>query len=181
MKKVALAVLLASGLMAAENGFYVGADAGNTKYDLKASALGISAEDNDDGGSQTVKMGYYLDKNNRASAFYQNVNVDNGDGAMYGVGYDYLIGDNAFKPFVGALVGYGSAKDDIGEIKMTGPVYGAQAGVNYSFNENFSIEGGYRYLKSNMDDMVRDPDTGIDVKLEVDTIKNWFIGANYKF
>ncbi|MBV5349031.1 hypothetical protein JZU61_05190 [bacterium] len=94
MKKVALAVLLASGLMAAENGFYVGADAGNTKYDLKASALGISAEDNDDGGSQTVKMGYYLDQNNRASAFYQNVNVDNGDGAMYGVGYDYLIGDN---------------------------------------------------------------------------------------
>ncbi len=179
MKKIALAVMLASGVMAAENGFYVGADAGNTKYDMKASVLGVSVEEKDDGGSQTLKVGYYLDKNNRTSAFYQNVNVDNGDGAMYGVGYDYLIGDNAFKPFIGALAGYGSAKDDIGEIKMNGIVYGAQAGVNYAFNENFSVEAGYRYLKANMDDTVIE--SGLEVKVEIETIRNWFAGVNYKF
>lgn len=179
MKKIAMAALLASGLMAAENGFYVGADIGNTEYNFKASAFGISAENEDDGGSQTFKMGYYLDKNNRASAFYQNVNVDNGDGIMYGVGYDYLIGENALKPFVGAIVGYGSAESDDGTIDLSGAVYGAQAGVNYAFNENFSIEGGYRYLISDMDDAVIV--SGVNVKVEIDTVKNWFLGVNYKF
>lgn len=179
MKKIAVAVMLASGLIAAENGFYMGVDIGNTEYNFKASAFGISAENEDDGGSQTFKAGYFIDKNNRASAFYQNVNVDNGDGEMYGVGYDYLIGNNAFKPFVGALLGYGSSESDDGIIDLSGSVYGAQAGVNYTFNENFSVEAGYRYLISDMDDTVRV--SGVDVKVEIDTVKNWFIGANYKF
>lgn len=34
-------------------------------------------------------------------------------------------------------------------------------------------------MKSNMEDTIRV--SGIDVKLEIDPISNWFIGANYKF
>jgi len=77
MKKIALAALLASGLMA-DSGDYVGVDLGNTTYDLKASAKGISLTEKADGGSQTLKVGHYLDKNSRVSAFFQNVNTDGG-------------------------------------------------------------------------------------------------------
>ncbi len=194
MKKIALVVLLASGLMAANSGFYVGADVGNTAYDMKTSVTitGVgsdSASGDDDGGSQTLKVGYYFDKNNRASAFYQNINVDNGDAKTYGIGYDYLIGDNAFKPFIGVLAGYGSSSSDgydLAEgqsIDVKGMVFGAQFGVNYALNENFSLEAGYRYMKSNMEDTISGVYSGYDysAKLEIETIKNWFFGVNYKF
>lgn len=180
MKKIALAVLLASGLMAAENGFYVGADIGNTEYDFEAAAPSISFSDSttEDGGSQTLKLGYYLDKNNRVAVFFHNINVEAGDSQTYGIGYDYLIGDNAFKPFIGALVGYGSYKEDaVSDINVAGTIFGVQAGVNYAITNNFSAEAGYRYMKSNMEDTL----AGTDLKFEITAIKNWFIGANYKF
>ncbi|WP_295022410.1 outer membrane beta-barrel protein [Sulfurimonas sp.] len=179
MKKIVLAALLASGLMAADSGVYVGVDLGNTAYDAKASAMGISATEKDDGGSQTLKVGYYFDKNNRASAFFQNVNTSGGKTNIYGVGYDYLIGDNALKPFIGAILGHGSSKADDNSVDLTGAVYGAQAGVNYSINENFSVEAGFRYMNSKMQDTI--VVSGVDVKIEADPITNWFIGANYKF
>lgn len=179
MKKLALAAILTSGLMAADSGLYVGVDVGNTAFDMKASAIGISVEDKDDGGSQTLKVGYYLDKNSRISVFYHNINVSQGEGSTYGIGYDYLIGDNALKPFVGALAGYGSSKDDTGKLNISGNFFGAQAGVNYAINDNFSLEAGYRYMKSNMNDTVTV--SGYNVKVEIDPIKNWFIGVNYKF
>lgn len=179
MKKIVLAAMLTSGLMAADSGVYVGVDLGKTKFDLTASAMGVSATEKDDGGSQTLKVGYYLDKNSRASAFFHNVNTDGGTTRSYGVGYDYLIGDNAFKPFVGAIVGYGSAKVDDTNINLAGLIYGAQAGLNYALNENFSVEAGYRYMKSKMDDTITV--LGVDVKLEADPVQTWFVGANYKF
>lgn len=183
MKKIVLAVILASAVIAAENGFYVGADIGNTEFNIKVSALGVSAEDKDDGGSQTLKIGYYFNLNNRVSAFYQNINTEGGDTYTYGIGYDYLIGDNAFKPFVGAIAGYGFSKTDEpvydSPLTLSGNIYGAQVGINYAFNENFSAEAGYRYLKSEINEntMV----SNIDIKLEMDTIQNWFFGINYKF
>lgn len=179
MRKIVLASVLASGLMAADSGVYVGVDLGKTAYDLKASAMGITLVEQDDEASQTFKVGYYLDKNSRASTFFQNVNTDGGKTYTYGVGYDYLIGESPLKPFVGAILGYGSSKADDGSIKLSGAIYGAQAGLNYALNENFSVEAGYRYMKSNMNDTITV--SGVDVKLEADPIKNWFIGANYKF
>lgn len=178
MKKIALAVLLASGLMAADSGIYVGVDVGSTEFDMEASALGTSASSSDDGGSQTLKVGYYFDANNRAAISYQNINIDDGDAATFSIGYDYLYGTNDIKPFIGAIVGYGTAEDST-DIDISGLIFGGQVGVNYAFNENFSAELGYRYMKSNMDDTVRV--TGIDVKLEIDEISNWFFGVNYKF
>lgn len=180
MKKMAIAVLLASGLMAADSGNYIGFDLGSTKFDMKASAAGVSAEESDDGGSQTLKVGYYFDKNSRTFMSYQNINVDGGDAYYYGIGYDYLIGDNDIKPFVGGFVGYGSSEvDAYPDLDMAGVVFGAQVGVNYAVNENFSVEAGYRYMKSNMEDTITI--AGVDVKSEIDPITNWFVGVNYKF
>jgi len=181
MKKIMLATLLASGLMAADSGFYVGADVGNTAADFKATApsIGYSSSITDDGGSQTLKVGYYFDKNSRTSAFYQHLNVEDGSGSFYGIGYDYLIGDNAFKPFIGAIAGYGSVNVDSVDVAIKGSFFGAQAGLNYSITDNFSAEAGYRYMKANMDDTI--VVSGRNLTFELDTIKNWFIGANYKF
>lgn len=180
MKKIALTILLASGLMAEGSGNYIGFDVGSTKFDMKASAGGVSAEDSDDGGSLTLKLGYYYDKNSRTYISYQNINVDDGDAYYAGIGYDYLIGDNDIKPFIGGFVGYGSSEvDAMSELDISGAVFGVQAGVNYAVNENFSVEAGYRYMKSNMEDTTTV--LGVDVKLEIDPISNWFVGVNYKF
>lgn len=179
MKKIALAVLLASGLMAADSGMYVGFDVGSTEYDYDVSLNGGSEGGTDDGGSATLKVGYYFDKNSRVYGSYQNVNTDGGDTFSVSVGYDYLYGSNDFKPFVGVIAGYGSSSDDDGVMDISGAVYGAQVGVNYAFNANFSAEAGYRYMKSNMEDSMSEE--GVDVKVEIDPISNWFVGVNYKF
>lgn len=179
MKKVALAALLTSGLMAADHGMYVGLDLGNTTYDLKASVGGISVTDSADDGAQTLTVGYYLDKNIRLSAFFQNINTSGGTSRSYGIGYDYLIGDSALKPFVGPILGNASSKADDARINLSGAVYGAQIGLDYAINNNFSIEAGYRYMKTNMNDTVKV--LGTDIKVEVEETRNWFIGALYKF
>lgn len=180
MKKIVLAVLLASGLMAADSGNYIGIDVGNTDFDMKVSALGVSAEESDDGGSVTLKLGYYYDKNSRVYISYQDVDVDDADAYHIGIGYDYLIGNYDLKPFIGGFVGYGSAEIDIApSADIAGMIFGVQAGINYAINGNFSVEAGYRYMKSNMEDTITV--SGIDIKGEVDPISNWFVGVNYKF
>jgi len=180
MKKIALAVLLASGLIATDSGNYIGVDAGNTDFDYKAYTNGYSYEDDSDGRSVTLKLGYYYDKNSRVYISYQDIDVENGDAYQIGIGYDYLIGTHGLKPFIGGFVGYGSAEIDIApSAEITGIIFGAQAGVNYTVNANFSVEAGYRYMKSNMEDTITVD--GDDVKGEVDPISNWFVGVNYKF
>jgi opacity protein-like surface antigen len=77
------------------------------------------------------------------------------------------------------MVGHGSLKVDGATVDIAGAVYGAQAGLNYAFNENISAEAGYRYMKSNMEDSISG--VGGTAKFEIDPIKNWYIGANYKF
>lgn len=90
-----------------------------------------------------------------------------------------MIGDQPLKPFVGVFAGKGSIDIDDTTVDISGGIFGAQIGVNYAINENFSVEAGYRYMKANMEDTIRV--SNVDLTLEVDEITNWFIGANYKF
>ena len=181
MKKIVLAALLTSavGLMADGSGVYVGVDLGNTAADVKISFNGTSETGSDDGGSQTFKLGYYFDTNNRASVFYQNINADGADASNVGIGYDYLIGDNDLKPFVGLMLGHGSFNLDDFPVDIAGMTYGAQFGLNYTVQEGLSFEAGYRYLRSSMEDSISGP--GGTAKVEINPLTNWFVGANYKF
>lgn len=199
MKKIVLAMVLTgmSGLIASDSGYYVGVDIGNTAADGKVSITAsnsfssVSAREslNDSGGSQTLKVGYYFNKNNRVATFYQNILVDNGDGRTFGIGYDYLIGESAFKPFIGLLAGYGSISGNDGgtlggkSIDIAGGIFGAQVGLNYAFSENFSAELGYKYMMTNMEDTISGVYSGVTYngKMEYDSMKNFFIGLNYKF
>ena len=185
MKKIimcaALAVsLLSTQALAKDSGLYVGIDAGSTTIDVKASVGSVSASGDDSAGAQTFKVGYYFNENMRTSFYYQNINMDAGDASSYGVGFDYLIGSNDLKPFIGFIVGKSSISEDSNTIpEIEGTHYGAQIGLNYAMNNHFSFDLGYRYLKSNADATA--VISNIDVLVETETVKNWYIGANYKF
>ncbi|MDD2905060.1 MAG: outer membrane beta-barrel protein [Sulfurimonas sp.] len=186
MKKIVLAVLIGSALIAADNGLYVGVDIGSTGLDGKAKTTSTSGSYEDDisenDASQTIKIGYYFNQNNRVTAFAQNINISGGDARLYGINYDYLIGNHPLKPFVGALAGYGALEGDNGT-NITGNIIGAQVGINYAFNEHLSAEAGYRYMLSSMSGSYSETDFGVDYKTDVDieTAGNFFIGLNYKF
>jgi opacity protein-like surface antigen len=60
-------------------------------------------------------------------------------------------------------------------LDISGVIYGAQAGLNFEATDRLQIEAGYRYLKSNMSDSVG------GVAFDIDELKNWFVGFNYKF
>lgn len=176
MKKVVLLGLLASGLMSAESGLYVGVDVYKTRTNLTVSNGAASEKQNLTRPSQTLKAGYYLNNNNRINAFYQHSNTwQDTKGCLYGIGYDYLIGDHDFKPFIGVLLGY--SKYSQINLVMDGGFVGADAGLNYAFGENMSVEGGYRYMRSNASGTF----TTSASEAKADTLSNWFIGGNYKF
>lgn len=181
VKKIVLAVLLAgaSGLVANDGGFYVSADVGNTAFDGDVSWSTGSEKIKGDGTSITAKLGYYLNNNNRFYAAIEQANIYEAKIVSAGIGYDYLIGNNAFKPFIGALAGHSTIKPDDGSESTDGMYYGAQAGLNYAVNQNFSLEAGYRFMKADMESTFIDSD-GVNT-VQVDTIKNWFAGVNYKF
>ncbi len=174
------ALLVGASATASDNGVYVGLDIGNTSLDITARAdNGAEATGDDDGGSQTIKLGYYIDKHTRAALFYQHINVseDVDEMSLAGGNFDYLIGKYDFKPFIGVILGYGYYKDSL--TNLTGMVFGGEVGVNYSISKHFSAELGYRYLRSSMEDKITI--AGTVVTLTIDPIKNWFLGVNYKF
>ncbi len=176
MKKLLLLGLLASGLMSNDKGLYIGIDAYKTRTNLTVTDGYISEKQNLTRPSQTLKIGYYLNKNGRLNAFYQHENrFEGSNGCLYGVGYDYLMGSNRLKPFIGVLLGY--TKYSQPDIRLAGHFVGIDAGLNYPFGENFSIEGGYRYILP----VLSNTFSSSTSQAKFDTQENWFIGANYKF
>ena len=199
MKKslIVAGILLAGSTLVANDGYYVGFDIGKSKGYIN---YGINFPDypqyNENGSShgdgsntQTIKLGKYIDSNNRAGMYYMNVDTDGESAKSYGLTYDYLIGENQLKPFLGAIVGYVSYETNeleiinLPDVKIDGMLYGVQAGLNYEANKNISFEAGYRYLKSNADYKGNSSMYGIDysVNADIDKVTGWYIGLNYKF
>ena len=178
MKKIIISSIVASAFLASQasaESDYIGFDIGNTTAEFTAKAAGTSTTEKDDGGTLTLKLGHQYDDGGRVTFAVQNINASDAKFYLGTLSYDYLIGDAALKPFLGATVGYGVYDVDNSDIAMKGVVYGAQAGLNYQATKDFSVEAGYRYLRSNMKDSIA------IVDLEVDNIQNWFIGLNYHF
>lgn len=160
---------------------YIGLDIGNTtaRSTVTSIGLGINESSDDDGGSQTLKVGHYFNDNHRAAVFYHNINADDAKFGMLCLGYDYLIGEDSLKPFAGVLLGYGRYDLDNYDFNIDGAMYGVQAGLNYEINSYFSLEAGYRFLKSTMNETYRE--SGYDADFKVDDFRNWFVGFNYNF
>lgn len=182
IKTLSIALLIASGLFAGENGLYVGIDAGDAKAKYNVSNTTASAETEISDTAYSFKIGSYLNNNNRVYGFYHHVDpdADNASFKQYGIGYDYLIGDNALKPFVGVLAGRMETKinNSFDNLDISGNFIGGQIGVQYAVNTQFGIEAGYRYFDYSSAEGRESVDA---VNVEVDTAQHWFAGINYKF
>lgn len=178
MKKIALLGLLSVAVMANESGLYVGAEVGSTHTKTSTIAASGTTHYNSTRVSEAINIGYYLNDNSRAYVAYQRTGAKENASIpkstnIYSVGYDYLFGTSALKPFVGAILGYTTYTD--GYFKVNGMAYGAQAGVDYKINDKISIDAGYRYLDSNANA------TYNNAEQPMDSFQTFFVGANYKF
>lgn len=182
MKKIAILAFIATGLMAGDSGLYIGMDIGDVKVNSTVTSGGNTFKGDVSDPAYTFKGGYYFNENNRVYAFYQYVNPEATDAsfAQYGAGYDYLIGDNALKPFIGVFAGWVDSKvsNSLDHFDISGNLIGVQVGLNYAINANLSVEGGYRYFDYSNADGLESID---NVNVEADSAQNWFAGLNYKF
>ncbi len=201
LKKFAFASLVASSAVFAGD-FFVGVDVGSSKATFDGSTSGSvtkygttrtfneSTSSDDSGGAQGLKVGYYLNDNNRIYATAGRVNVEDAAAYNYGLSYDFLIGSSALKPFVGIGIGYVSVKtDDVfsGVLKkdsfdLSNMAYSARVGLNYKISKNLEAEASYQYSKVGGEDSssyVAYP--ALNVKMELDKIASWQIGLNYRF
>lgn len=179
MKKIALAALLAAGLMGADNVPFIGVSVGNAE--LKSTVNVTGYESKVDDTHYTATLGQYLGENGRVALSYTYVepthNVKNSDGAS--LAFDFIIPmiDNAFFLYAGPVVGYTRFEEEAAGIKLdlSGLHYGGQAGAIVRVMNNIEIEGGYRYL------IETGSDTVLGVTVDADTLRMWYIGANLRF
>lgn len=169
MKKITLAVLLATSLIAAEKADYFGVSIGSTK--LKTSLSTVSTSD--DGGSITANLGHYYEDTSRISASYTYIrhenNIDKSDSLS--LAYDFILplAKDKFSIYAGPVLGYTRYEETL--LDLSGFHYGAQAGAIVRVADSFEIEGGYRYVREN----------GSDAGFELDDMQNWYVGANIRF
>lgn len=169
MKKIILAGMLMTTLIASDGADYFGISAGNAEF--KMSDL-LSSESNSN-TQVSVTLGHYYEDSSRVSATYTYVkhdrSVDNNDAIS--LAYDFMLPlvKNRFSMYAGPVIGYTRLKDSA--IDLSGFHYGAQAGAIVRLFEKIEIEAGYRYLREN----------GSDSGIELDDIKMWYAGANLRF
>jgi hypothetical protein len=124
--------------MSAEKGLYIGIDGYKTRSHITVSNGGVSEKQNLTRNSKTFKVGYYVSQQGRANIYYQRSDsMDDTKGYLYGIGYDYLIGSYPLKPYFGLLLGY--SKYSQPDLTMDGGFIGVNLGLNYLFNEKFSV------------------------------------------
>ena len=187
-KNLLLASLLVFGATSlfateVEHSAFVGLEVGSTSYDFKVEAPSISYSysksysDN----SQSLKLGKYLGDFGRAYGTIGRVDADDATVITYGLGYDYLVYNSSdFTPFIGATLGYQQVDlDDASIVELSGLTYGVEIGAQYSINESFDIEVGYRMNFDSSDDTITV--SGRSIKYTLDNTKIWYIGANYSF
>lgn len=179
MKKIALAVVLAGGLMGADNVAFIGASVGSAELKSNVSAIGYDSSVDDT--HYTATLGQYVGTNGRISLSYTYVkptnNVNRSDGASLAFDFMLPIVDNAFYLYAGPVVGYTRFEEEAAGIKLdlSGLHYGGQAGAIFRIMNNVEVEGGYRYL------IEKGSDTVLGVNVDADTLKLWYVGVNLRF
>jgi opacity protein-like surface antigen len=178
MKKIVLASLLATGLMAAGNENYFGVSAGKLDSNFKVNPNpGFVVLDTDfTDTAYHFTLGHYYGENGRISATYTYVNGEDSDTSdAITLSYDFILPvAKTFSLYAGPSLGY-TRLDYSDGTDLSGFHYGAQAGAIARVVDNIEIEAGYRYLMETGDDDV----TGGNI--ELDNVSMWYIGANIRF
>lgn len=180
MRKIFLATLLMSGtLMAADNVPFIGISVGNAE--LKANIGPTSYEGHVDDTHYTASLGQYIGDNGRIALSYSYVepknNVKDSDAAS--LAYDFMLPvmDNTVMLYAGPVIGYTRYKEEVAGVKLdlSGMHYGGEAGVIVRLANFVELEAGYRYF------IETGSDTVAGIKVEADTLKIWYLGANLRF
>ncbi|OOF13049.1 MULTISPECIES: outer membrane protein [unclassified Salinivibrio] len=189
-----------------ESSLYVGGELGYIRFgsDTSSDTAKQRANDIDDGGMATLKVGSYFGQNLRVYGYLQrnietevsyslSLNNENlsaelsREGYQYGVGADYLY---HFMPknylSIGARIGHydneiqysASAMGETlkGRTKTDGLATGISAGIGHEFTDHFSLELGYRYEKLEKDDNVL-----LGQRITFEDTHQAFLGLNYTF
>ena len=182
-----------SSMMAMDLQYFLGAGANRVDNDSKTTvnvpSVGISDSSSDsfkDTGL-ALKTGVILDKKHRVSIAYSDYSKNDIDATTITGNYDYLIPmNNEFRLYTGVHLGDTTMKMndvDLGSIKASGLVYGAQVGAIYDITKNIEFELGLAYSKYNVDKSFSGTISGVDYngKIELEDSTSMFAGINYKF
>lgn len=196
MKKslvMASLIVASTSMMAMDLQYFLGAGANRVDNDSKTTvnvpSVGISDSSSDsfkDTGL-ALKTGVILDKKHRVSIAYSDYSKNDIDATTITGNYDYLIPmNNEFRLYTGVHLGDTTMKMndvDLGSIKASGLVYGAQVGAIYDITKNIEFELGLAYSKYNVDKSFSGTISGVDYngKIELEDSTSMFAGINYKF
>lgn len=171
MKKIALAAMLATGLMGADDFF--GLSIGDAELTVKMNSTNADTHDT----HYTATLGHYYGETGRISLSYTYVehegDVDKND--AWSLAYDFILplGDDKVSLYAGPVAGYTEYKDT--DMDLSDFHYGAQAGVILRLINTFEVEAGYRYLVETGSDTVS------HVEIEAKDVKMWYVGGNVRF
>lgn len=184
MKKsiVVASLVLASSCLVAQDSmkdWAIGFEVGGLKSDAKNYVNNVASDADISTSFEAIKIGKYFDYG-RLGASLGIMNEDKGtDGYFIGASYDYMFYNSSkLTPFLGVTASYGWNEANY-DIKHNGFMYGLEAGTIYNISDKIELETGLRYLKSNVDGSKNI--LGNDVKVEVDSVVQYYIGVNYKF
>ena len=186
-------VVASTSMMAMDLQYFLGAGVNRVDNDSKTTlnvpSVGISDSSSDsfkDTGL-ALKTGVILDKKHRVSIAYSDYSKNDIDATTITGNYDYLIPmNNEFRLYTGVHLGDTTMKMndvDLGSIKASGLVYGAQVGAIYDITKNIEFELGLAYSKYNVDKSFSGTISGVDYngKIELEDSTSMFAGINYKF
>lgn len=165
LRLAALAVLVAGGLAstqvhAAQPGAFVGAEVGNSDFDVDLDDVGSGSESD---RTYAIRGGYYFTPNFAVEAFHANLFDESQDGISadvrgFGVG---LVGRHNFGPdgngfYLQGRAGLFRGKASVsvedfgsGSESDNAPYFGVGAG--YDFNANFGLGLNYTHYRSDFD------------------------------
>ena len=154
-------------------------------------STGATGDFDDDGGFQSLTVGYSYKTNFRSGATYYNINDEtNLDIYHAQIFTDYIIqNENILKPYIGASIGYlnhklsglTSLSHTPDSVEIKGMSYGLRAGILWNINKKLSTDLCFEAKKVQADGSTTGIYSGSKYEWEVDAIKGFSIGLNYKF
>lgn len=155
------------------------ANLGNPNFDSvinNESTWGIRAGQQNDAGRYYATYEYISGSNNGLKLRQQNLLGS----------YDAFLplNENGTKLFGGGTLGLVKLEQNSSGVSRdtnVGYAAGLQAGLLQEVNENASIEGGYRYLRTNASTGFAPHGEGKVGSLDLHSSGQWYLGANYKF
>lgn len=183
MKKLSLvlaASLCANSAIAAD--LFIGATLGNQWSNTEISSGDYKSSENQSTANIGVRAGAIVNDTHRFTGSYTRSEAVDKDVAdirshLILASYDYLIpltDSGKIKFFGGASAGAAAAKSGVLGNEIT-PVLGAQAGVQYNFDNNISMELGYRYLNQDIEAK------STEGSYKLDHTQQLYMGVDYRF